>query len=452
MLNKLLAFYKEKDNKILVNNIAGTLLIKGIAMILTLFTMPVYIKYFEDKQAVGTWFSLVSVLNWILTFDLGIGNGLRNNLVSALSEKNDVLVKKLISSAYYFLGIVSLLLLVIGNICIGFIDVNGVFNISKDIFLPSVLRYCVRIVFSGIVLQFFLRIITSVLYAMRKTALSNLLTLISSASILLFVLIYQPEAMEDRLIVLSYAQVITTCLPLLITTIIIFMTVLKKNKPSVKSFDLTTGKQIMNLGVQFLSVQICLMIITSTNEILISRLSNVAFVVEYQAYYRVFYTVVTLFSLICQPMWSSFTQANVNKQYIWIKKTYRKFQLIAVGCSLLTVLLALVFDKIVVIWLGENVVQSSIVYSVTFSAFTIVSLLINTSSCLANGLNMLKCQVVWSIIGAILKIPLSMIFVKITGEWIGVVIANVTALLPLLFFQNLQNEKTLKKLNKSNNA
>ena len=83
----------------LVNNVAGTFLIKGLAMVMTLFTMPIYIRYFDNKEAVGIWFGLVSVLNWILTFDLGIGNGLRNNLVGAFAEKNDKLIKELISSA-----------------------------------------------------------------------------------------------------------------------------------------------------------------------------------------------------------------------------------------------------------------------------------------------------------------------------------------------------------------
>lgn len=446
MIKKLIAYYKEKDNRILVNNIAGTLIIKGLAMIMTLITMPVYINYFGNKEAVGIWFSLVSVLNWILTFDLGIGNGLRNNLVVALSEKNNTLIRTLISSAYYFLGIIALLLLIIGNIGVSFIDINGILNVSTVIFSPHILQSCVRIVFSGIILQFFLRIITSILYAMRKTALSNLLALISSASILLFVSIYQPANIEARLIVLAYAQVITTCLPLLITTIIIFMTVLKNSKPSIRAFELKIGKQIMNLGSQFLIVQICLMVITSTNEILISRLSNVGYVVEYQAYYRIFYMVVTLFSLICQPMWSSFTQAYVNRQYIWIKNTYRKFQLIAIGCSMITIILSIFFDKIVTIWLGEHTVQSSILFSITFSLFATVSILINASSCLANGLNMLKSQVRWSVVGAIIKIPLSIVFVRVTDGWIGIVIANIIALLPLLFFQNVQNEKIINSI------
>lgn len=443
MINKLILFYKEKDNRILINNMAGTLLIKGLAMVLTLFTMPIYINYFDNKEAVGIWFSMVSVLNWILTFDLGIGNGLRNNLVVALAENDKKAIKTLISSAYYFLGIISFFILIIGNICLNFIDVNKILNISTDIFSVHILRKCVKIVFSGIVLQFFLRIITSILYAMRKTAVANLLTLISSASILIFVSFFRPRSLEDRLLVLSFAQAVTTCLPLLIATVIIFFTLLKDSKPSFKSFNLEMGKRIMNLGGQFLVIQICLMIITSTNEILISRLSDISYVVEYQAYYRIFYMVVTLFSLVCQPMWSSFAKAYVAKQYLWIKHTYHKFQLAAIICCALTVLISLIFDQLVVLWLGENVVHTSMKYSIAFSAFVSVSVLVNSTSCLANGLNMLKCQVKWSIVGALAKVPLSIFFVVLSGEWIGVLYANIIALLPLLVFQTIQNRKVV---------
>ena len=96
------------DNKNLIKNIIGTILIKGGGMVLALVLMPLYIKYFPDKAILGVWFTILNVLNWVLTFDLGIGNGLRNHLTVSLSENNDVKSKRLISSAYILLGIVVL--------------------------------------------------------------------------------------------------------------------------------------------------------------------------------------------------------------------------------------------------------------------------------------------------------------------------------------------------------
>ena len=72
-----------EKNTIIYKNVIGAFAVKGASLILSLFTMPAYMRFFEDEQILGVWFTLLSVLSWILNFDLGIGNGLRNNLTSA---------------------------------------------------------------------------------------------------------------------------------------------------------------------------------------------------------------------------------------------------------------------------------------------------------------------------------------------------------------------------------
>ena len=115
----------------LLNNIVETILIKGVALFLTLFTMPSYMRYFNNQNVLGVWFTLVSILNWILMFDLGIGNGLRNHLVPQINAGNMQEVKKLVSSAYILLGSISAIAGVIGFIAIEHINLNELFNISE---------------------------------------------------------------------------------------------------------------------------------------------------------------------------------------------------------------------------------------------------------------------------------------------------------------------------------
>ena len=77
-----------KNDKIIYKNVLGALLVKGGALIVNLFTLPAYIKYFNQNEVLGVWYTVLSLLNWILTFDLGIGNGLRNHLTEALANGN----------------------------------------------------------------------------------------------------------------------------------------------------------------------------------------------------------------------------------------------------------------------------------------------------------------------------------------------------------------------------
>ena len=130
-------------NKIILKNTIGAFAIKGVALVISFLTTPAFIKYFNNNIILGVWYTLFSVLIWFLNFDLGIGNGIRNNLVKAFSTNNRGEAKKIISSGLFSIIIVSLLLIVVGVIAIFSIDLNWLFNvdngtISKNILVLSV--------------------------------------------------------------------------------------------------------------------------------------------------------------------------------------------------------------------------------------------------------------------------------------------------------------------------
>lgn len=90
MLNSLVAKYKNADenSRTVLLNVISAFLIKGGALIVTLLTTPAYIRYFNKNSALGLWFTLLSVITWVLNFDLGIGNGLRNKLATTFAKKD----------------------------------------------------------------------------------------------------------------------------------------------------------------------------------------------------------------------------------------------------------------------------------------------------------------------------------------------------------------------------
>lgn len=458
ILDKLKSFnvknlWRDKKNKNLIANIIGTVGIKGVALAISTLSMPAYIAYFENELALGVWFSLNSILNWILTFDLGIGNGLRNQLVPELNSGNKPMMKKLISSAYFMLGTVSLVVGVIGVFLIRILDLNALLNIDKSIISPEIMFQSVSVVFLAIVIKFFLNIITSILYAMQKTALPNLIALLSTISILVFVLLYKNPSVETKFLALSYFNLFSMCAPILLATVIIFVTVLKDARPSVKHVDRKMGKRVVGLGGKFFIVQICFMVISSTNELLISKLVSPENAVSYNGYHRWFFLIITMFSLLIQPMWSSFSQAHAEKNYNWIKSIYRKFIICASMGTLGAVFLAAVFPVIVKIWLGENAgtIDVQFGYSICFASLVATTLFINSATCVANALNELRCQIIWTIVGAVIKIPLSVLLVNWLNSWIGVPLANVIVLLPLALFQNIESVRKINKLIKATN-
>ena len=74
-----------KNNSNILSNIIGTVLVRGGSFLIAIVSMPMYLNYFNNNAVLGIWFTILAVLSWMLSFDLGIGNGLRNNLVESLS-------------------------------------------------------------------------------------------------------------------------------------------------------------------------------------------------------------------------------------------------------------------------------------------------------------------------------------------------------------------------------
>ena len=116
--NAVVAFMKNRNNNEISKNVLYTLIIKGLAMVISILIVPAYVSYFNNDTAYGAWLTIASVFTWITMFDFGIGNGLRNHLVKTLAEKDDEGSKKYISSAYISVGVISLVLLIVGLILV----------------------------------------------------------------------------------------------------------------------------------------------------------------------------------------------------------------------------------------------------------------------------------------------------------------------------------------------
>lgn len=427
----------------LVNNIIGTVLIKGSSLFISLFTMPAYINYFSDQKVLGVWFTILAILQWILMFDLGIGNGLRNKLVPAIIKNDQITIKKYVSSSYFIIGFISIVVLVIGCIFINILNWNKLLNISEVVITSSTLRITVLIVFIGIALQFVLSLILSILYAMQKTALSNLILLISSFLILIYVSTFKTGNTQTDLILLATINILSVNIPLIIATIIIFSSKLKEARPNFKYYDKDYALSILKLGGSFFKIQIALLFINSTNEVMIMRLFGPTHVVDYQIYYKLFFLVVTLFSLITNPLWSAITKAHSNEQYNWIININKVLKIIVIIISIGNLFLLFISQSIVKIWL-DNDFKINNIYALCFLMYSSITMYNTASSCIANGIGDLKCQIKCNILAAIIKIPAIIIGSLVINSWISVIIINSIIILPYgLIQQKLLKHKLL---------
>lgn len=427
MIKKLSRFKNlEEQDKIVYKNVIIAFIVKGFALFVTLFTMPSYISFFNNNEVLGFWFTILSLVNWILNFDLGIGNGLRNHLSYSLSLKDDDSAKRYISSAYFSIGVIVVILGILLVSLLIFLNLNSIFKISTDVISNKTLLISLIIVIVGILGQFWLKLINSILYALQKSSINNFLVLCTNISILIAINVIPSGSNNRNIIVMSIVHTIAVLLPLLIASICVFSTKLRHAIPKLKYVSKEYIKKVLTLGGIFFFVQVAYMIIMSTNEYLLTLTTGNSFVVEYQAYYKIFSISSTVFALALTPVWSIITKAKAEKNKSWVIKTYKKFMLLAGLFCLFELILVIIMRPLMSIWLGKNLnFELSTITGIIFAIYGCLMVTNTTLSTFANGLSELKVQAICFGIGAIAKVPLSIFLTNVIHHWTGVIIANV---------------------------
>lgn len=439
-MHKLLAKLSSQDEKtkVVFRNTVGAFLVKGAALVVSLYTMPSYMRYFADEQVLGVWFTVLSVLTWILNFDLGIGNGLRNKLTEAIAANDRQATREFISSAYWLLGIVMLIIAVIGALLIETVNWNSVFNVDIATVPADVLCIVVRYAFIGIVLQFFLRLISSVLYALQKSAVNNFISLITSVLQLAFVLTAPQISPIESLKMFSLAYVFCANLPLLAASVLIFAGPMKDCLPKIRYVDRAKARSVLTLGGIFFLCQILYMVIANTNEFFVTQYTNPGNVVEYQIYYKLFSLISTVYMLALTPVWSAVSKANSENDMGWL----RRLNIIIFKVSLLAVaaeFLLIPFLQLVInIWLQEEAIQVNYIYALSFALFGAAMVYQSGVSTIVCGIGKMKLQAICYAVGVVGKFVIIDLGIKYTGSWIFVVLANALILIPYCILQQLQ--------------
>lgn len=435
----------DKQSKQVLMNVFGSFLVKGGSLIVTMLVVPAYFRYFEDKTILGVWYTAISIITWMLNFDLGIGNGLRNYMVGPLVKRDVKATKRYISSAYLMSVLISVIALGAAFVAVPRFNWNVIFNVSNDLISNKILVEMVLIIFVGIALQLVLKLISSILFAMQKAAIPNFLGLISGVMILLYVLLAKSDNLRTNIISLAWVNVIAVNLPLLLATLGIFSTKLKHCIPDIRFFSRKNAMEVLKTGCTFLWLQIMFMLIINSSEFLISFLSVPENTTDFTVYNKIFATIATVFNLAMVPIWSAVTKASEEKNFHWIVALYKKLKIIALLAIFLQLAIIPFMQIFINLWLGADAISVNILYAAVFALFGSVFIWHSVIATIACGLGQLRLQFIFQTAGVLIKFALSFILMYFTHDWIVIILANFIALLPYGIVQTVWFHTFFKK-------
>lgn len=405
-----------------LRQVKGSAVFKGLAVACSFFSIPLMIHYLGQEQF-GVWSTLLSVVTWITFFDLGLGNGLRNKLAESLAKEQADEARSYISSAYSLIGFISLTLFLSLALVAFIVPWQKVFN--TQLLSAEILSYAVLITGFFIALNFWVSLINSVLNAVQKTSIVVLGQFLFNALSLILVYVLT-KTTDASLLYLATAYGMSMAGANVLLTGWFY----KGNLGLIPrlSLDLSHARPLLSVGLQFFVIQIAVLVIFTTDKILITQLFGPEFVTPYDVVFKLFGIITLIYGLITAPLWSSYTDAYHRGDFIWIKGVLSK-QLLIFGLIMLAViLLVLIAKPVIAIWIGSDLVVSMpLIESV--GLFILISTWNNIYAFFLNGVGKIRLQLYSALLAMLMNIPLAIYFTQYLGFGVnGVVLATCVSL------------------------
>lgn len=404
--------------------IKGAVVYKAIAMLASFLAIPLMIRYLGQEQY-GIWSTLLTVMSWIVFFDLGVGNGLRNKVAEALARNNRKEAANYIASGYVLIGLIAVALWVLVTGASFFVTWQTVFNTRA--ISEATLRLTVQVAIFFIVINFWIGLIGALFGAVQKTSMTALGQLISNGLALIFVL-FLIKTTDATITYLALAYGIS----LVIGNIILSFIFYKQHaelRPTL-SLNKKHVTPLLSIGMKFFTIQVAVLVIFTTDKMLITQLFGPENVTQYDVIFKLFSVITFAHILVSAPLWSAYTDAYHRGDMVWIKRMLHKQLFIYISIVLSVLILGILAKPIISIWIGRDIAVS---YSLiaAIGVFVLVSTWNNIFAMFVNGIGEIKIQLYTAVAAMFLNIPLALIFVKYFGFGLsGIVIATIVSLSP----------------------
>ncbi|MBN1952340.1 MAG: oligosaccharide flippase family protein [Bacteroidales bacterium] len=407
-------------------NILLSISVKGSSMALTFIMLPILIHYLGKTQY-GIWVTIGSLIEWGSFFDLGMGQGLRNRLAEAWAKEKKKIARIYISTTYTLLFLIIAAFMVIFTIAEQFINWQSVFNTTPEI--GQDLSLVMIIVTSMFAVRFVLRIMYVILQADQMPGVVDTLKFTSKLISFITILILTTLLKDGSLLEVALAFSISPVLTVAIASLFFFTSKYKEYRPSLKFIDFRYSGDILNLGFRFFIIQLAVIVMFSTDSIIITQLFGPAEVTPYQVARKYFDIILVSFSLLMGPFWSAFTEAWTKKDIQWIRNIIRKLNKIWLYFVLASALMITFSGLAYRVWVGSEV-KVPFDLTLIMGVYVIVRIYGSIYNNFINGVGKIKLQFIFSIGSALLNIPLSVFFAKTLGMGIsGVILATLVCIL-----------------------
>lgn len=413
-----------RRSKKLKKNIIGSVILKGLGIILSFLLLPLTVHYLSEVEY-GVWVTLFSVLNWINMLDMGIGLGLRNKLAEAVARENISDMRSYISTGIGTMLVIGLVFLIVFHVGMQFVNMQSIFNttlLSEDELYQATYYTGVFVIVS-----FVLSIINQIYYAYQKAAMVGGIGIMHSL-IMLVVVYYLTLLPNHQLLYFVFAFGIA-----MISSRLGFIWWFFKKEyrviPRWRYFAISKVRSISDLGIRFFIIQICCIFGYTFNNFLITEFLGPEYVRTFDIIAKIISFSLVLQTLVTTPLWSAYTEAYVRRDYTWMRKAFWKSMYLTFALILAIIIGSLFMDSLIYLWMHIRLEYSALLLCLIGLYYAEV-LICNGLCMLLNGIGDINIQLFAWILAATSVVPFTYLFSSVLkmgleGIALGMVLSMV---------------------------
>lgn len=421
---KRFLFSNNKRTVLVHKNIIWSFLIKGWSGIVMLLSIPISIACLGEYKN-GVWMTIATFLLWIDSFDIGLGNGMRNQLATYLAKDEKEKARECVSTTFFMLILIIIPVLILLLLLANQLNWYHILNVSpqKVHNLPGVLYLS----FSLVCTTFIFKFVGNVYMALQLPAINNALV-VSGQTLALLATIVILITDKQSLFLIATANTLMPLIVYLVAYPLTFRRFYPQLAPSIRLFNKNSLHALFSLGINFFILQIAAVVLVTMSNVIISHVLSPQMVTPYQVVLRYFSLLTMVFTVIATPYWSATTDAYAKNDYDWIKHSMFNIRRIVAILIIAAVIMVIIAPFVYQLWVGVDICIPSFL-SLSMAVYFSLIIVSTSYSYFLYGFGVLRLQLIFTT-GAMISFPiLGYLLCKEIGI-IGVILALIITQLP----------------------
>lgn len=385
---------------------------KGLTGFFMFISISFLIRYLGET-GYGIWVLIFSFFQWGLYFDFGISNVLKSKIPELISKKKEELINDFISESLKITVFIALVLLLAFSCFIYGFDLNETLNIDLDVQFTQKLFFLNAFFFC---INFILSINKSLYIGILDPKISELSGTVTQVFFFITIgivfFLFNTSPIPEKLLTMTLLNGIITSL----INAAFFYFFFKKYAYKLalfKKINKSIVKEIFNNGIKFMGIQLFMVVIFFSDPYFIASYGSPTDVSVFDILNRLYQLPLLVIVSGLASFWPFFSQKFHNKEFIWFKYTFQKFEKTMLLLLLCLVAFTFAVSYLIPFWIGTEASTSiDMAYLIIMMFIVLFRIYFTFYANFFNAINRLKSQIIIMGITATLKIPLTLFLLQ----------------------------------------